>query len=147
MSPPQKQKKQNKKANDRKKKKWKNSHLKNSVVNEDVTSEKVSQKLLNMRSELSNKTEWEIFENFFNDIVELFVEHANRYANRDKNNLQFTVITDEMMKFIGIKFLSGYNKRTYETDYWSKSPDLECLMVVSALSNKILAYKFLPSCC
>ena len=147
--PPKIQKNQNKKAKDRKKEKpkWKNSHLKNPVVDEDVTSEKVSQKLLNMHPELSDKTEWEIFENFFNGIVELLVEHTNRYANRDKSKLQFTVITDEMMKFIGTKFLSGYNKRTYETDYWSKSPDLECLMVVSALSNKILAYKFLPSCC
>ena len=97
----------------------KNSHLKNPVVIEDVTSEKVSRKLLNMHPELSDKTEWEIFEIFFNDIVELLVEHTNRYANREKNNLQFTVTNDEMMKFVGIIFLSGYNKRTCETDYWS----------------------------
>ena len=76
-----------------------------------------------------------IFESFFNDIVELLVKHTNRYANRDKNNLQFTVTNDEMMKFIGIIFLSGYNKRTCETDYWSKSPDLECLIVASAMSR------------
>ena len=81
-------------------------HLKNLVVIEDVTSEKVSRKLLNMHPELSDKTEWEIFESFFNDIVELLVEHTNRYANRDKNNLQSAVTKDEMMKFIGIIFLS-----------------------------------------
>ena len=34
-----------------------------------------------MRPELSDKTEWEIFEIFFNDIVKLFVGHTNRYAN------------------------------------------------------------------
>ena len=39
------------------------------------------------------------------------------------------------MKFIVIIFLSGYNKRTCETDYWSKSPDLECLIVASAMSR------------
>ena len=55
---------------------------------------KVSRKLLNMHPEVSDKTEQEIFESFFNDIVELLVEHANRYANRDKNNLQFTVTND-----------------------------------------------------
>ena len=44
------------------------------------------------------------------------MERTNRYANRDKNNLQFTVTNDEMMKFIDIIFLSGYNKRTCETD-------------------------------
>ena len=86
-----------------------------------------------MHSELSDKTEWEIFESFFNDIVELLVEHTNRYANRDKNNLQFTVTNDEM--FVGIIFLSAYNKRTCETDYWTKSPDLECLIVTSAMSR------------
>ena len=43
-----------------------------------------------MHPELSDKAEQEIFESFFNDIV----EHANRYANRNKNNLQFTVAND-----------------------------------------------------
>ena len=47
-----------------------------------------------MHPEVSDKTEQEIFESFFNDIVELLVEHAHRYANRDKNNLQFTVTND-----------------------------------------------------
>ena len=63
------------------------------------------------------------------------MEHTNRYSNGDKNNLQFTVTDNEMMKFIVIIFLSGYNKRTCETDYWSKSPDLECLIVASAMSR------------
>ena len=63
------------------------------------------------------------------------MEHTNRCAERDKNNLQFTVTNDEMMNLIGIIFLSGYNKRTCETDYWSKSPDLECLIVASAMSR------------
>ena len=63
------------------------------------------------------------------------MKHTNRYANRDKNNLQFTVTNDEMMKFIGIIFLSGYNNRTCEADYWSKSPDLECLIVAFAMSR------------
>ena len=80
---PRKQKKQNKKTKDRKeeKPKWKKCHLKNPVVIEDALSVKVSQKLLNMHPELSDKTEWEIFESFFNDSVELLVEHTNRYAN------------------------------------------------------------------
>ena len=84
-----------------------------------------------MHPELSDKTEWEIFESFFNDIM----EHTNRYTNRDKNNLQFTVTNDEMKKFIGIIFFSGYNNRTCEADYWSKSPDLECLIVASAINR------------
>ena len=83
MSLQEKKKKQNKNTKGRKevKPKCKKSHLKNLVVIEDVTSEKNSRKLLNMRPELSDKTEWEIFEIFFNDIVKLFVGHTNRYAN------------------------------------------------------------------
>ena len=68
------------------------------------------------------------------------MEHTNRYANPDKNNLQFTVTNDEMIKFIGIIFLSGYNKRTGETDYWSKSPDVKFLIVASALIRTRFQY-------
>ena len=48
----------------------------------------------------------EIFESFSIDIVELLVEHANKYANRDKDNWQFTVTNNEMMKFICIYHFS-----------------------------------------
>ena len=77
-----------------------------------------------MHPELSDKTEWQIFESFLNDIVELLVEHTNRYAYRDKNNLQSAVTNDKMMKFMCIIFVFSYNKITCETDYSSKSPDL-----------------------
>ena len=40
-----------------------------------------------------------------------------------------------MMKFIGIIFPFGYNKRACETDYYSKSPNLECLIFASAMSR------------
>ena len=114
---------------------WSKSHLKNLVIVEDVASETIPQKLLNMHPELSDQTELEVFESFFSDIVNLLVEQTNRYANRDKNNLQFSVTNDEMLKFIGIIFLSGYNQRTSETGYWSKSPDLECSIVASTMSR------------
>ena len=88
-----------------------------------------------MHPELSDQTEWEVFESFFSDIVNLLVERTNRYANRDKSNLQFSVTNDEMLKFIGRIFLSEYNQRTSETDYWSKSPDLECSIAASTMSR------------
>ena len=101
--PPRKQKK-NKTMKDKTKKnpQWSKSHLKNPAIVEDVASETISQKLLNMHPELSDQTEWEAFESFFYDIVNLLVEQTNRYGNRDKNNLQFSVTNDEMLKFIGI---------------------------------------------
>ena len=43
-----------------------------------------------------------------------------------KNDFQFTVTKDETMKFASIIFRFGYNQRTFETDYQTKSPDLKC---------------------
>ena len=134
--PPRKQKKnKTMKGKTKKKPQWSKSHLKNLVIVEDVASETISPKLFNMHPELSDQTEWEVFESFFSDIENLLVEQTNRYANRNKNNLQFSVTNDEMLKFIGIIFLSGYNQRTSETDYCSKSPDLECSIVASTMSR------------
>ena len=50
-----------------------------------------------------------------------------------------------MMKFIGVIFLSGYNKRTCETDFWSKSPDLECLIAASAMSRSRTIFQHIKS--
>ena len=72
----------------KKKPQWSKSHLKNPVIVEDVACETISQKLLNKHPDLSDQTEWEIFESCFSDIVNLLVEQTNRCANRDKNNLQ-----------------------------------------------------------
>ena len=51
---------------------------------------------------------------------------TNKYANRERNNPGFQISEAEMYNFLGLLLLSGYNIRTCERDYWSKSPDLAC---------------------
>ena len=49
-------------------------------------------------------TIWSSFQKVFLDIASLLVEETNRYANRDnRQNL------NEMLNFVGLIFLSGYN--------------------------------------
>ena len=52
------------------------------------------------------------FELVFLDMVRLLIDETNRYANRDM--LDFAVSMEEMMNFIGLLFVSGYNMRTSE---------------------------------
>ena len=59
-------------------------------------------------------------------LIELLLTETNLYANRDKNTPQFKVTLKEMKNFIGLIFLSGYNIRLAEQDYWSVEPDFRC---------------------
>ena len=59
-------------------------------------------------------------------LIELLLTETNLYANRDKNTPQFKVTLKEMKNFIGLIFLSGYNIRLAERDYWSVEPDFRC---------------------
>ena len=43
-----------------------------------------------------------------------------------KKQPNFNVTLEEMMNFVGLIFLSGYNMRKSERDYWSVDPDLRC---------------------
>ena len=49
-----------------------------------------------------------------------------RPTNRDKNKTQFKVRLEELKNFIGLVFMSGYNIRLAERDYWSVDRDLIC---------------------
>ena len=57
-------------------------------------------------------------------IASLLVEEWNRYANRDRNKPEFNVTLNEMVKFVGLIFLSKYSIRLSEKGYWSIDPDL-----------------------
>ena len=53
-------------------------------------------------------------------------KQTNLYAKRDRNKMDFSISKEEMMNFIGLIFLSGYNIRKSIQDYWSVDPDLGC---------------------
>ena len=69
---------------------------------------------------------WSAFELVFNDIVNLLMVQTTIYANRDKIKPNFSVSKEEMLNFIGLIFLSGYNIRKSQYDYWSVDPVLRC---------------------
>ena len=50
------------------------------------------------------------------DLVANAVEQTNLYANRHKNKPAFNVSIKEMINFIGLMFLSGYNNGLLKRD-------------------------------
>ena len=57
------------------------------------------------------------------------------YANRDQNDANFNVTSDEMKRFIGILLFSGYHFVTSERDYWSNQPDLKVSFIADSMSR------------
>ena len=78
---------------------------------------------------------WTLFEKLVYPLIELFLHETNQYANRDKNTPQFKVTLEELKNFVGLIFLSGYNIRLEEQDYWSVDPDLRCDTFCEAMSR------------
>ena len=68
---------------------------------------------------------WTSFEKVVSPLIELLLHETNQYANRDKNKPQFKVTLEELKNFIGISFLSDYNIRLAERDYWNVDPDFK----------------------
>lgn len=101
-----------------------------------------SKKLSEHFPELSNCSEWDIFLKIFDDIIELLVVETNTYAQRDKNCPSFSIDKQEMLNFLGLVIMSGYNLRTNLRDYWSRSKDLECPLFAETMSrNRFLEIK------
>ena len=71
----------------------------------------------------------------FADIITLFTEQTNQYAQRDKNDAQFSTSENEIRRFIAIFILSGYNQPSELADYWSRAPDLELPLFANSISR------------
>ena len=79
---------------------------------------KRAQSLLLEYPENVGLTVWSSFEKVFLDIAFLLFEETNRYANKDKNKKKtFNVTLNDMLDFVGLIFLYGYNIRLSEKDY------------------------------
>ena len=68
-------------------------------------------------------------------MAEYLVKETNRYATCNKKKPEFSVSMEEMMQFIGLIFLSAYNIRLSERDYWSTDPDLRCDAFFTTMSR------------
>ena len=91
--------------------------------------------LINKHPELVQATIWNTFESVFSEMAEFLVNETNRYATCNKNKPKFSVSMEEMMQFIGLIFLSAYNIRLSERDYWSTDPDLRCDAFCTTMSR------------
>ena len=90
--------------------KWVKKHL-NPKPTSKPDQDKRSKALLLEHPENVGLTVWSSFEKVFLDIASLLDEETSRYANRDKNKPEFKVTLNEMLNFVGLIFLSGYNIR------------------------------------
>ena len=81
---------------------------------------------------------WTWFEKVVSPLIELLLHETSQYANRDKNKLQFKVTLEELKNFIGLIFLSGYNIRFAERNYWSVDPDFRCDTFCETMSRNQL---------
>ena len=103
--------------------KWEKKHFKPTFK---PNQDKRAQTLLLEHPGNVGMTVWSSFEKVFLNIASLLVEKTNRYVNRDKNHPEFSVTLNEMLNFVGLIFISGYNIKLSEKDYWTIDPDLCC---------------------
>ena len=93
-------------------------------------------KLFAKRHDLANAPEWDIWTTIFDDeFMELIVHNTELYARTQRNMPEFCTSVHELLQFIGILLLSGYNHRPTERAYWSVDEDLRCPLVADAMSR------------
>ena len=114
---------------------WKHDHISPQPYLQQDKHQSAKQSLLKKSPDLCGTSPWTVFEKVFQDILQHLVCETNRYANRDKNMPDFQITNDEMYRFIGLLLLSGYNMRTSEKDYWSKSHDLSYSAFAETMSR------------
>ena len=122
--PPTKKQKQNAKKSTINAK-WQKQHIQTQTFS-SFDQDKNAQVVSLENPKLVELTMWASFEKLVYPLIELLLHETNQYANRDKNKPQFKVTLKELKNFIGLIFLSGYNIRLAEQDYWSVDPDLRC---------------------
>ena len=115
--------------------KWEKKHIQPKPTS-SLDQDKMAQaQLINKHPELVQATIWNTFESVFSKMAEFLVNETNRYATCNKNKPKFSVSMEEMMQFIGLIFLSAYNIRLSERDYWSTDPDLRCDAFCTTMSR------------
>lgn len=100
--------------------------------------------LIEHHPELEEKTPYEIFSLFFDDLlVDIMVRNTITYA-RQKNDQSFTISANEMRQFLGILITSSFNMRCQERNYWEKDEAVACPVIASTISRE--RFKKIKSC-
>ena len=68
-------------------------------------------------------------------MAKCLVKKTNRYATCNRNKPEFSIFMEKIMQFIGLIYLSAYNIRLSERDYWSTDPDLRCNAFCKTMSG------------
>ena len=122
--PPTKRQKQNAKKS-KINVKWQKQYMQAQTFS-SFDQDKNAQAVFLENQELVELTMQTLFEKVVSPLIELLLHETSEYDNRDKNKPQFKVTLEELKNFIGLTFLSGYNIRLAEQDYWGVDPDLRC---------------------
>ena len=115
--------------------KWQKQHIQTQRFT-SFDQDKNAQAVILENPELVELTMWTLFEKAVSPLIELLLHETNQYANRDMNKPQFKVTLEELKNFIGLIFLSSYNIRLAEQDYWSVDLDLRCDTFCETMSRK-----------
>ena len=122
--------------------KWKKVHLENKKSEVLGNPIHPATELLRKYPYLTNFDEFGIYKEIFGDLIDLLIAETTKYASRDKNDKSFSLPEEDFWNFLGLLLLSGYNIRTSERDYWSKSKTLNSEAFIETMSrNKFLLIK------
>ncbi|XP_033218972.1 piggyBac transposable element-derived protein 3-like [Belonocnema kinseyi] len=78
----------------------------------------------------------QLFNLFIDDeMIKYLVRCTINYAKIDHNDLKFEMDDEEMRRFIGILFVTGYNARPRIENYWSNQSSLECNIIRRAMAH------------
>ena len=91
-------------------------------------------KLNEDHQELVDKSPYELFMLYFDDVLQQLVRETNRFASQ-KNDHTFKVTEAEMKRFCGIFLLSGYHTLPQQDLYWCQDEDLYVPLVGAAMSR------------
>lgn len=99
------------------------------------SSESLLAKQEQMKHDLSDRTPYELFRQYYDDEVQnLIIAESVKYA-RQKNNTSFTLDKSDLDVFIGIMLLTGYHSLPRERMYWCRDEDVQIPYVSSKMSR------------
>ena len=72
---------------------------------------------------------------FTEEVIDQILSQTNLYKNRDKNNPNFYVTSEEILKILGIILLSEYHSLPEEYHFWSRQQNLGVPIVANTMSG------------
>ncbi|XP_017464071.1 PREDICTED: piggyBac transposable element-derived protein 1-like, partial [Rhagoletis zephyria] len=96
------------------------------------TSAVAYKKLHSKIGEFSPAELWKCFVD--DEVLKLITDHANQYAH-ERNAVNFIVTAEEMQTFIGILYITGYNRLPNMNAYWATRKSVGNMCIKDAMSR------------